>query len=144
MHKIKDLKAGDFIDLENWFKEINDEVYDNLEKFYLLLWGYVPKSEEETLEAIKYFESQKVEIIENYDWIYNPPQMPTSSEDKEPTIGDEYRKEFAEYYGSYVEIIFRICSSLNYKPDEVLQMKCEDYLFWGNYLLGKRFCENIK
>lgn len=144
MHKITDLRAGDFIDLENWFKEISIEQYDNLEKFYLLLLGRNPKDEKETVAVIQSFVDQKTDIVETYNWIYDPPSPPTSSDQREPTIGDEYRKEFAEDYGNYIEIIYLICISLSYKPNEVLQMKCSEFLYWGEYLLRKRFCENIK
>ena len=141
MHKIKDLRAGEFIDLDNWFREIIEEDYTNIEKFYLLLL----ESDKEDIEAVMTeFINQMTEIKETYIWIFNPPQMPTETEIRQPTTGDGYRQEFSEDYGLYTEIIYLLCISFGFKPNEVLQMKCEEFLFWGEYALRKRIVENIK
>ena len=70
--------------------------------------------------------------------------MPTDAEQKQPTIGDEYRKEFAQDYGLYTEIIYLLSKADPLKVPEVIKMKCEDFLYWAEYLLRKRFVENIK
>ena len=141
MHKIKDLRAGEFIDLDNWFREIIEEDYTNIEKFYLLLL----ESDKEDIEAVMTeFINQMTEIKETYIWIFNPPQMPTETEIRQPTTGDGYRQEFSEDYGLYTEMIYLLCISFGFKPNEVLQMKCEEFLYWGEYVIRKRIVENIK
>ena len=144
MHKIKDLKAGDFLDLENYFKEITNEDYTNLDKFYLLLLDRVPTKEADVLSTIELFINDLTDIKETYYWIYTPPEMPSDAEQKEPSIGDEYRQEFAEDYAGYTEMIYLICKGDFLKINEVMQMKTQDFLYWGEYLLRKRFVENIK
>ena len=143
MYKITERKAGDFIDLENYFATMdgNEETITN---FFVLLLGRMVTSEEECIEVITKYAKEVSDIKESFEFIYNPPQLPSSAEVTQPTIGDEYRKEFAEMYGGYVELVYLLCSSLKYKPNEVLEMKLQDFLFWGNYLLHKKFVENIK
>lgn len=141
MHKIKDLKAGDFIDLDNWFREIIEEDYTNLANFYLPL---IDSENEPIEEVMEQFVSQMADIKETYIWIFNPPQMPTDAEQRQPTAGDSYRQEFSEDYGLYTEIIYLLCISFGFKPNDVLQMKCEDFLYWGEYAIRKRIVENIK
>ena len=144
MHIIKNLRAGDFIDLDNYFREIIEEDYTNVEKFYLLLLDELPKDEQGYSDVMQEFIKEMTSIKEEFSWIFNPPQMPTEADQKQPTIGDEYRKDFAQDYDLYTEIVFLIMITLGYKPDEVMQIKCEDFLYWGEYLLRKRFVENIK
>ena len=141
MRKITELRAGDFVDLDNYFREIIEEDYTNIEKFYLLLL----ESDKEDIEAVMTeFINQMTEIKETYIWIFNPPQMPTETEIRQPTAGDGYRQEFSEDYGLYTEIIYLLCISFGFKPNEVLQMKCEEFLYWGEYVIRKRIVENIK
>ena len=144
MYKLTDLRAGDFIDLDNYFREIIEEDYSNIEKFYLLLLEELPSSEKEYSDVMQDFINQMTSIKEDYAWIFNPPQMPTEAEQKHQTIGDEYRNEFAQDYGLYTEIIYLLSKADPLKVPEVMQMKCEDFLFWAEYLLRKRFVENIK
>lgn len=144
MYIIKKLRAGDFIDIDNYFREIIEEDYSNIEKFYLLLLKELPKDEQGYADVMQEFINEMTSIKEEFVWIFNPPQMPTDSEQKQPTIGDEYRKEFAQDYGLYTEIIYLLSKADPLKVPEVMQMKCEDFLFWAEYLLRKRFVENIK
>lgn len=147
MHNITDLKAGEFIDLLEYSKELvtpNENSIEIVEKFYSLLLGRMPTSETELFETIKDFDRQVEEIKEQFEFIYNPPPLPTTIEQTQPTIGDEYRKEFSEIYGGYVELVYLLCSVFKYKPNEVLEMKCQDFLFWGNYCLHKKYVESIK
>jgi len=143
MYKITERKTGDFIDLENYFSSMdgNEETIIN---FFVLLLGRMVTSEEECIEVITEYAKEVTEIKEAFEFIYNPPSLPSSTEQSNPTIGDEYRKEFAEMYGGYVELVYLLCGSFKYKPSEVLEMKLQDFLFWGNYLLHKKFVENIK
>ena len=143
MYKITERKTGDFIDLENYFSTMdgNEETITN---FFVLLLGRMVTSEDECIEVITEYAKEVTEIKEAFEFIYNPPSLPSSTEQANPTIGDEYRKEFAEMYGGYVELVYLLCGSFKYKPSEVLEMKLQDFLFWGNYLLHKKFVENIK
>lgn len=144
MHIIKNLRAGDFIDLDNYFREIIEEDYSNIEKFYLLLLKELPKTEKDYSDVMQEFINEMASIKEEFIYIFNPPQIPTEAERRQLTIGDEYRKEFAQDYGLYTEIIYLISKADPLKVAEVMQMKCEDFLFWAEYLLRKRFVEQIK
>ena len=142
MYNIIERKAGDFIDLDNYFNSMSDNT-DLISNFYLLLIGRIP-NENECVTIIGDYAKEILEIKESYEFIYNPPALPSNLDEKPKTIGDEYRKEFAEMYGGYVELVYLICQSFKYKPFEVLEMKVQDFLFWGNYLLHKKYVENIK
>lgn len=152
MYNINEKKAGEFIDLENWFKEISqlttgvDDEYsaDIISKFFISLIGRLFESEEECKEVFEAYALEMQELKQGFEFIYNPPQLPSTTEQSTPTIGDEYRKEFVEMYGGYVELVYLLCSAFGYKPNEVLEMKTQYFLFWANYLLHKKYVENIK
>ena len=143
MYKIIERKAGEFIDMESYFASMDGNL-EAITNFFVLLLGRMIESEEECIEVITQYAQEVTEIKESFEFVYNPPPLPSSIDEKQSTIGDEYRKEFAEMYGGYVELVYLICQSFKYKPDEVLDMKLQDFLFWGNYLLHKKFVENIK
>jgi len=142
MYKIIERKAGDFIDLETYFSTMyeNEEAIKN---FFVLLIGRIPE-ENEVEDIILNYAVEIEEIKNGFEFIYNPPQLPSSTEQSQPTIGDEYRKEFAEMYGGYVNLVLLICKTFPYTPDQVLQMRLQDFLFWGNLLMHRQFVENIK
>lgn len=152
MYNIKDKKVGEFIDLCNWYDEISkavpgeDDEYiaEIIIKFFISLNGRLFESEDECKEIFKAFVLEIEELKNGFEFIYNPPQLPSTIESSTPSIGDEYRKEFFEMYGGYVELIYLISTVLNYTPDQVTEMKTQDFLFWGNYLLHKKYVENIK
>ena len=137
MFGIAERKAGDFIDLENYFKT------QNWDKFFVLLSNDIAR--EETYEQIlKDYIVEVVELKEQFEWIYNPPQMPSNSEEQKQTYGSELRKEFAEHYGGYTELVYLICNGNITKVDKVFKMKTSEFLFWGEYLLRKRIIEQVK
>jgi hypothetical protein len=153
MYKIIERKAGDFIDLENYSKlmtEINPEeeketYFEIVKKFYLLLIGRIPSNEDECVEIINTYATEIAAIKEDYEFIYNPPQLPSTIEQQLTTIGDEYRKEFAETYGGYVELIYLLTGGDWLRRKEVThEMTTQEFLFYGNYLLHKKYVENIK
>ena len=152
MYNINEKAAGDFIDLESWYAEIStmqagedDQYFENIiTKFFISLVGRLFESEEECKQVFENYVKEVEELKSGFEFIYNPPQLPSSTEQTTPSIGDEYRKEFVEMYGGYVELVYLLCSAFGYKPDEVLQMKTQDFLFWANYLLHKKYVENIK
>ena len=143
MYKITERKTGDFIDLENYFSTMdgNEETITN---FFVLLLGRMVTSEEECIEVITEYAKEVTAIKESFEFIYNPPSLPSSTEQSNPTIGDEYRKEFAEMYGGYVELVYLLAGGDLLRYTEVMNMPTKDFLFFGNYLLHKKFVENIK
>jgi len=143
MYQIRERKAGDFIDLESYFSTM-DGNEETIIKFFVLLLGRMVESEDECIEVITAYAKEITEIKESFEFIYNPPQLPSSTEVSQPTIGDEYRKEFAEMYGGYVNLIILICKTFPYTPEQCLQMRLQDFLFWGNLLMHRQFVENIK
>lgn len=154
MFRIEDLKAGEFIDLENYYIEISNglskedtdqnELSETITKFFKLLIGGLPKSDEKYKEIILEFEKQMLEIKDTYVWIYNPPQLPSSAEENKPSKADGLKEEFAEDYGGYIEIIYLLCGFQSTTTKEVLEMPTKDFLFWGEYALRKRIIENVK
>lgn len=60
------------------------------------------------------------------------------------TIGSEYRRDFAEYYGGYMELIYLLTGGDFTKFDEIMNWDLERFLFQGEYLLRKKIVENIK
>lgn len=77
-----------------------------------------------------------------YEWIYSPPI--TNTKTKAATIGDEYRREFAEHYRAYAEITYMIAKGDAMKFEQVEAMRLENYLSLGNYLNHKSIVENIE
>jgi len=152
MHKIKDLKAGEFIDLDNYYRAIEEmkgreivpEDNEIVTKFFVLLGEKTPDTEQKAVDVFLEYMKQVVELKNDYEFIYNPPPLPSSTEEKQPTIGDEYRQEFAQTYGVYVEIVYLLSAFFKKFPAEVLDINVVDFMFWGNYLLHKKFVENIK
>lgn len=147
MRKITELKAGDFIDLQEYAKALSVESEDSIniiEKFYLLLMDRMPSTEKECFEIVEEYAKQIEQVKEDFEWIFNPPPLPSTTESNLNTTGDEYRKEFATIYGGWVELVYLISRGDVLRHSEIMEMKCQDFLFWGNYLLHKKFVENIK
>jgi len=85
------------------------------------------------LKAVSHFKDK-------YEWIYNPP---VTGKAKTPTIGDQYRQEFAEHYRAYAEITYLISKGDAMKFEQVENMRLENYLSLGEYLRRKHIVENI-
>jgi hypothetical protein len=149
MFSLRNLKAGEFIDAQGYYdmiirEEIEPKERENIaDKFLLLLLNRKYKNKE-VVKITQEYIKQLIDIRDSFDYIYNPPQSPSVQSQETNTIGNEYRAEFAMTYGGYVELVYVICTAFGYKPEECLQMKTQDFLFWGNYLLHKKFVENIK
>ena len=73
--------------------------------------------------------------------MFNPPNRVTNFE---ITEGTKARGEFAEHYGSHIEIVYAICKGDFLKMQDVMGWDTEKYLFIGEYLIRKRDVENIK
>lgn len=145
MFGIKDKTVSFFIEIENLFNQIQETQSDELAlQFLVLLLGKELITESEAIKATEDYIAEVSELKEQYEWIYNPPPLPTSSEQTENTIGSEFRKEFAETYGGYAEMIYLIATTFNATPIQVYEWTVVDFLFWANYLLHKKAVENIK
>ena len=150
MFRINQLRAGEFIDLDNYYREFEtaqeetQEVAETIVKFFEILKVEIPKDEAGYVEIFKEFAIQMLEIKGNYEFIYSPPPLPSTLNTEENTIGNEYRKEFAEMYGGYVENVYLLSTIFRKLPNEILEMNVLDFLFWANYLNHKRWCEKIK
>ena len=167
MHKLNELKAGDFIDANQYYTDIIDESLDMQEreiaahKFLVLLCGSNYKKITYYQKIVRVFFKNKykgidvvliteeyikqlLNIRDSFEYIYSPPQSPSNQSHDTNTIGNEYRAEFAVAYGGYVELVYLVSTVFNYKPGECLSLPAQEFLFWGNYLLHKKFVENIK
>jgi hypothetical protein len=54
------------------------------------------------------------------------------------------RKEFAEYYGGYLEIFYVLCKGDFSKLKNFESMKTSEFLFLGEYLIRKRNVESMQ
>ena len=149
MFSLRDLKAGDFIDAQGYYdmivdEEIEEEERNNIADKFLVLLLNRKYNNTDVVKATEEYIKQLIEIRDSFEYIYNPPQSPSVQSQDTNTIGNEYRAEFAVTYGGYVELVYLICTAFGYKPEECLAIKTQDFLFWGNYLLHKKFVENIK
>ena len=150
MFRINQLRAGEFIDLDNYYREFEsaqeetEEAAETIVKFFNILKVEIPKDESGYVEIFKEFTIQMLEIKGNYEFVYNPPPLPSTLNTQENTIGNEYRKEFSEMYGGYVENVYLLSTIFRKLPNEILEMNVLDFLFWANYLNHKRWCEQIK
>ena len=136
--KILDLKFSEFVDCE-MFLENGDfkdfcAIFVN-KKFYETIYIH-------NLELIiEDYVKQRAEIFEHYEYCFNPPQY---GEPKEPSNGDELRKEFAEYYGNWVIFMDIICKGDLTKYKDIEKWSVRDFLFWVNYIIGQRIIEQVK
>ena len=165
MFSLRQFKAGDFIDSTAYYEIIvneNNTIEEReiaadkflvlllrgkklslLDKLIRLFVKAKVKEQEVALLTEQYLE-QLLEIKDSHEFAYSPPQSPSIQSQEVTPIANQYRTEFAETYGGYVELIYVVCTNFNYKPEEVYQLKTEFFLYWGNYLLHKKFVENIK
>jgi len=106
MFRINLLRAGDFIDIDNYYREFEAGDNTNEGLFFAILGIDKPNTQQEYVDFFTDYHAQMLEIKDNHEFIYNPPPLPSTLSDKQNTIGDEYRKEFAEMYGGYVQNIY--------------------------------------
>jgi len=76
-----------------------------------------------------------------FQYLFNKPV--TASVEK-ITDGAIARKEFAEFYGAYFEIMYVLCKGDFTKMESIGKWKTEKALLIGEYLIRKRDVENIK
>jgi hypothetical protein len=137
-NNIQDLSFDKFIDCENF---IENEQFKEFCSIFVKrkFWQTIYLHELETI--VLDYARQKKELIEENDFIFNPPQY---GEPTKETIGSELRREFVERYGNYVILMDVVCKGDMTKYKEVEQWKVRDFFFWANYLKGQRIVENVK
>ena len=82
-----------------------------------------------------------MELIEDNDFIFNPPQY---GEPTKETIGSELRKEFVDRFGNYVVLMDMVCKGDFTRYKSVEQWKVSEFFFWANYLTGQKIVKKIK
>jgi hypothetical protein len=138
LNNIKDLTFDKFVDCEN-FIEI-EQFKDFCSIFVKRKWWqtiYLHEMESIVLEYAR----QKAEIIEENDFIFNPPQY---GEPSKETRGSELRSEFVQRYGNWVNIADTVCKGFHISPVKLEKWKLQEVMFWANYLKGQRIVENVK
>lgn len=144
MFRINQLKAGEFIDIDNYYREFEQGDNEHEKEFFAILGVDKPNTQQQYLDFFVEYELQITDIKESFEFIYKPPPLPSTLNKDGNTIGDEYRKEFAEMYGGYVQNIYLVSINFRKLPNEILEMNVIDFLFWANYLLHQKWCEQIK
>lgn len=135
---IQELTFDQFVDCENFIE--NEQFKDFCTIFVKRKWWQTIYLHE--LEAIILeYARQKTELIEENDFIFNPPQY---GEPQKQTIGTELRQEFVERFGNYVVLMDVVCKGDMTKYKDVEQWKVRDFFFWANYLKGQKIVENVK
>jgi len=137
-NNIQDLIFDDFVECENFIE--NEQFKEFCTIFVKRKWWktiYLHELEAIILEYAR----QKAELIEENDFIFNPPQY---GEPQKQTIGTELRSEFVERFGNYVVLMDVVCKGDMTKYKDVEQWKVRDFLFWANYLKGQKIVENVK
>ena len=138
VNDIQKLTFDQFVDCENFIE--NEQFKEFCTIFVKRKWWQTIYLHE--LEAIVLeYASQKAELIEENDFIFNPPQY---GEPQKQTIGTELRQEFVERFGNYVVLMDVVCKGDMTKYKEVEQWKVRDFFFWANYLKGQKIVENVK
>ena len=138
VNDIQELTFDQFVDCENFIE--NEQFKDFCTIFVKRKWWQTIYLHE--LEAIVLeYARQKAELIEENDFIFNPPQY---GELQKQTIGTELRAEFVERFGNYVVLMDVVCKGDMTKYKEVEQWKVRDFFFWANYLKGQKIVENVK
>jgi hypothetical protein len=138
LNNIQDLTFDKFVDCENF---IENEQFKEFCSIFVKrkFWQTIYLHELETI--VLDYARQKKALIEENDFIFNPPQY---GEPTKETIGSELRREFVERYGNYVILMDVVCKGDMTKYKEVEQWKVRDFFFWANYLKGQRIVENVK
>lgn len=135
---IQELTFDKFVDCENFIESEQFKEFCTI--FVKRKWWqtiYLHELEKIILEYAR----QKSELIEQNDFIFNPPQY---GEPQKETIGSELRAEFVERFGNYVVLMDVVMKWANTSYKEVEQWKVRDFFFWANYLKGQRIVENVK
>ena len=135
---ISEMPFYDFVDCERYLE--NENFVDFCRIFVKRKWFETIYIHNCKL-IIEDYASQKAKLIEENDFIFNPPQY---GEIRSETVGDEIRKEFVKRFGNYVVLTDVVCLGDITKYKKVEQWKVSEFFFWANYLKGQRIVENVK
>jgi hypothetical protein len=140
-NNILDLEFDKFVDCENFIES------EQFKKFCTIFvkrkwWQTIYLHELETI--VLEYARQKQLLIEENDFIFNPPDYSDPSKELPKGIGLELRKEFVERFGNWVNIADTVCKGFHVSPKEIENWKLQDVIFWANYLKGQRIVENVK
>ena len=135
---ISDLPFGRFVDCENY---LENEDFNNFSLIFVNKYFWQTVYIHELEDIIAEYARQKVELMEQNDFIFNAPQY---GEPTKETIGSELRKEFVERFGNYVVLMDVVMGwdKTGYKSIE--KWKVSEFFFWANYLTGQKLIEKIK
>lgn len=134
--------AGKFIDAENFYRTKDFESLFNL----LIKKPYFYKIDVNKIDItngkniVNQFLLYTSEIKKPFQFLLNPP-MGVSGE---LTEGSLARQDFARDYGAYMEMAYTILKGDLTKIDLISKMKTDTFLFIGEYLIRKKYCENLK
>ena len=136
--KLKELTLNELVDCEIFIE--NEQFKEFCTIFVKRKWWQTIYLHE--LESIVTdYARQKTELIEENDFIFNPPQY---GEIEKETTGTELRREFVARFGIWVNVADTVCKGYRVNPKEVGEWSVNDVLFWANYLKGQRIVENVK
>lgn len=137
-NNIKELTFDKFVDCESF---IESEQFKEFCTIFVKRkwWQTIYLHEMETI--VLEYARQKAELIEENDFIFNPPQY---GEPSKETIGSELRTEFVQRYGNWVNIADTVCKGFHISPVKLEKWKLQEVMFWANYLKGQRIVENVK
>lgn len=142
------LKAGQYIDADTFFTTgdmlgLFSNILQPKRKWFF--WRY-DLTKDLSLREAEYVLTQwnyyLEELKPKYEYIYNPPIRVI--EGAKTTQGTIERKEFAEHYGGYAEMMYLLISSGFGRFDEIIDWNLERFLYQGEYLLRKKDVESIK
>lgn len=143
-YKLNIKKAGQFIDIDTYKTNGDLELFIKallkvLPFYYFKSYSRLSIWDVECLTAS--YNEFKQKLVDKYDFIFNPP---SSARAGEITQGTLERKAFSEHYGGYIEIIYVLLKGDFTKFEKVINYDLDRFMFQGEYLLRKRYVENIK
>lgn len=136
--QIQDLSFSDFVDCESFLRDENFKDFCSI---------FVVKNFFDTVYfhnlplIIEEYSKQKAELIEQNDFIFDPPQY---GEQSKETLGTEVQKEFVERFGNYVILMDVVMKWDKSGYKEIEKWKVKEFFFWANYLKGQQLIENVK
>jgi len=116
--------AGRFIDLETFIKDEDDDAFIKATVTPRIWFMTIPEFVRRYAVALYLIEAQ--EVKDNFPWIYNPPQFPSTGE---ITQGSMERENFSLTYGGYVEMIYLCAIFESVSPKVVFDYETKYFLF---------------
>jgi hypothetical protein len=134
---------GRFIDVDNYLKDQNiTELLKILVKPKLFRGFNIDNVSLAVVETMLIKATEAIMIVKsNFEGIFNPPLTINLEENTEKSLA---MAEFTEHYGGYMELTYMLLAGDFLKYEKLMNMKTEEFLFFGEYLLRKRNIENLK